>query len=110
LFIVCRGQEARHLLRVNTAACCLQVTGHYNYTLARQLLETIGKSPFLSGLNVTRVLAFAPSVVMQLARIRSMAEFNRVVTGLIQVCPLPCWACAGFPAISTWLPVYRWHC
>lgn len=40
----------------------------------------------MSGLPVSRVLAFAPSVVMQLARTRSLAEFNRIVTGLIQVC------------------------
>jgi cobalamin biosynthesis protein CobD/CbiB len=105
-----RSQGATHCSCACAAAAPLQLTGRYNYTLAGPLKRALGSSPYLSGQHVARVLAFAPSVVMQLARIRSVAEFNRVVTGLIQVCPLPCWACVGFPAISTWLPVYRWHC
>lgn len=36
-------------------------------------------------MSIDRVLALAPSLVLQLARTRSLEELHRIITGLIQV-------------------------
>ncbi len=68
-----------------------QFLGRYDWEAAARL-SADGGSAFSSGHAPTRVLALHPA--LDLARTRSLAEFNQIVMGLMQVrAGVQCWIC-----------------